>query len=62
MSKEDLASIKSPLNVGVTSSPTGNERQVSIPENLGSKITTVLLNGENYLSWTQSAKFGFKKL
>ena len=36
------------------SSPVGNERQF-ITENPGTKITTVLFNGENYLSWSQSA-------
>ena len=46
MSKEDLT-LKS---VNGTDSPVCNERLPLVTENPGSKITTMLLNGENYLS------------
>ena len=52
MAKEETS--KTPAEVA--SSPVGNER-VSVIENPGAKITTALLNGENYLSWSQSATF-----
>ena len=38
-------------------SPIGIEKHSLVTENPGSKITTELFNGENYLSWSQSATF-----
>ena len=55
MSKDDVP-MKS---TEVTSSPIDNET-ISVTENPGAKITTVLLNGDNYLSRSQSATFWLK--
>ena len=44
-------------NSGVVRSPTSNEKQSLIVENPGSKFTTELFNGENYITWSQSATF-----
>ena len=53
MSKDSVTGDKS----GIGSSPIGNERQSLIAESLGSKITTKLFNGENYITQSQSSTF-----
>ena len=61
--KSDLSSKSS----GSVDSPIDNERSTFVTENPSTKITKVLFNEENYLSWLQSAtlwlhsesKFGY---
>ena len=55
MAKEDTPT----KAADVVSSPVGNDR-ISITENPGAKITTTLLNGDNYLSWFQSVRSGLR--
>ena len=53
MSKERGIDDKS----GVESSPISHEKHSLITEIPGSKISTELVNGENYITWSQSATF-----